>query len=502
MGEDGSIRVGARDHTTLRRGTVRLLVVVGMVALAGAGTAVAQQPAFAPVPGSPFATGLSPVSLAFNPDGRSLATANKDGNSVSVFAVSQGGALRPVAGSPFGITSPRSLAFSPTEALLASVGHGGATMFSVSPEGALSPVAGSPFAAGSIPTSVAIRPDGRLLAIANSDSDDISVFSVAAGGSLTPSPGSPFKTLKGSRPFAVAFSPGGNLLAVTNYQFHAVSMYSVSSDGALSQAPGSPYNLGMRGAGPTSVTFSPDGRLLATANFVSSTVSEFSVAADGKLNQVDGSPFRAGFLAESVAFSPDERLLATANEGDDNVSLFTVSPFGGLTPLGSPLATGRRPKALAFNRAGTLLAVANGTGNSVSVFGAATGPTTGGRTGRAVGLRQTASSTSITAGGSVRFALTITNSTWTAMRDARTCDALPTGLVLENASPSPRRIDGRLCWTLARLASGRRKTYTLAARALLSTRGALTNHATATAAGATTSESKVTVHVAPGSGRG
>ena len=82
-------------------------------------------PAFAPVAGSPFATGTTPVSVAFSPGGGLLATANLNASTVSVFAVGSGGALTPVAGSPF-VTGngPASVAFSPGGGLLATANAG------------------------------------------------------------------------------------------------------------------------------------------------------------------------------------------------------------------------------------------------------------------------------------------------------------------------------------------------------------------------------------------
>ena len=68
------------------------------------------------------------------------------------------------------------------------------SVFSVSPGGALVPVAGSPFRAGRCPFSVAFSPSGGLLATANAADDTVSVFSVSPGGALTPVAGSPFAT--------------------------------------------------------------------------------------------------------------------------------------------------------------------------------------------------------------------------------------------------------------------------------------------------------------------
>ncbi len=68
------------------------------------------------VPGSPFATGLYPSSVAFSASGNLLATANTGNNTVSVISVGSEGALTAVPGSPFATGSyPVSAAFSVSE---------------------------------------------------------------------------------------------------------------------------------------------------------------------------------------------------------------------------------------------------------------------------------------------------------------------------------------------------------------------------------------------------
>jgi hypothetical protein len=151
-----------------RRGLVRNRVGVLINPTSGALTQV---------PGSPFATGEGPASVAFSPSGGLLATANYD-DSVSVFSVGSSGALTPVPGSPFAgggaaLMGQVSVAFSPGGGLLATTtpgGNGPVTVFSVDQAtGALTPVSGSPFATGQGPTeSAAFSPGGGLLATANS----------------------------------------------------------------------------------------------------------------------------------------------------------------------------------------------------------------------------------------------------------------------------------------------------------------------------------------------
>jgi hypothetical protein len=72
-----------------------------------------------------------------------------------------------------------------------------------------------------------------------------------------------------------------------------------------------------------------------------------------------------------------------------------------------------------------------------------------------------------------------------------------------SASPATRLIDGRECWTIRSLPAGGSRTLVLHAKALMSTHGALINHATATATGTTTArgEAKLTVTPPAASGK-
>lgn len=141
-----------------------------------------------------------------------------------MFSVSAGGALTPVAGSPFTIPgTPLAAAFSPDDALLAVTSHGTSvvSMYAVAASGALTPVPGSPFATGATPRSVAFGP-GRLLVVANYGSNSVSVFSVATSGALTPVAGSPYGA--GNHPTIVAFNPAGGLLATSNLLANDITM--------------------------------------------------------------------------------------------------------------------------------------------------------------------------------------------------------------------------------------------------------------------------------------
>jgi WD40 repeat protein len=367
------------QHLSLWLGRRRLpviwlaaLLVIGAWWLPGGAGALARSPAFSQVPGSPFATGTHPASVAFSPAGGLLATANNHGfdpGTVSVFSVSSNGALTEVPGSPFATGGiAESVAFSPNGWLLAIANYfpEAVSVFSVSANGALSQVPGSPFASPGGPISVAFSPTGGLLATANNGGPSVSVFSVSSSGGLSQVPGSPFATgaTTGDLPFSVAFSPNGRLLATGN-ALGTVSVFSVSSSGGLTLVPGSPFATGGR-----SLAFSPTGGLLATANNGGPSVSVFSVSSSGALTPVPGSPFVSPGWPISVAFSPTGGLLATGH-GAGTVSVFSVFSSGALTPVpGSPFTTGGQSSSVTFSSNG-LLAIANWLDGTVSVFGPA-----------------------------------------------------------------------------------------------------------------------------------
>ncbi len=188
------------------------------------------------VPGSPLTSGVSPVSVAFSADGRTLASANSFDNTVSVFSVD------------------------PTTHMV-------------------SQAAGSPYATGIGPSSVAFGRLGDLLATANvgiqGGSGDTSLFSVdPSTHALTQLASSPFSTGVHSHPASVAFSPAGTTLATANSGNNTASVYAVDpSTHVLTQVAGSPFSTGK---GPDAIAFSPNGQMFATANTPSNTVSLYA----------------------------------------------------------------------------------------------------------------------------------------------------------------------------------------------------------------------------------
>src|SRR6516165_6272500 len=100
--------------------------------------------ALTPIPGSPFAAGLHPRSVAVHPTGKFAYVANRNGKDVSGYMINAS-------------------------------------------TGVLAPVPGSPFGARFGPSSVAVDPSGRFTYVTNFGSNDVSAYTInAASGALTP----------------------------------------------------------------------------------------------------------------------------------------------------------------------------------------------------------------------------------------------------------------------------------------------------------------------------
>ena len=247
--------------------------------------------------------------------------------------------------------------------------------------------------AGDYPYSVAVaefNADGDLdLATANAVSYDVSVLVGGAGASFAAPTGSPFAV--GENPLAVAagdFNGDSDRdLAVANHDSDNISVLVGGAGASFAAAAGSPFPAG--GDGPISVAagdFDGDSRSdLAVANHFSGEVAVLLAEADGSFGAAIG--YDAGDLAASVAvgdFNGDSDLdLASANAGDDSVSVLLGGP-GGSFGAATDYSTGDQPWAVAVgdfdDDLDPDLAVANYGSGSVSVlvggvggsFGAAT----------------------------------------------------------------------------------------------------------------------------------
>ncbi len=270
--------------------------------------------ALSEVPGSPFLAGPNPQALAVSADGQRVFAGNfgdavTPQMSISVFDVASSGALIPVTGSPFAVQLPTAdsmdLAVHPILPFLIATGDlstpgNDVSVFAISEFGALSPVVGSPFRSGSQQgglRNVAISADGKFVFLVNARDlfpnplppcilaspcliDTLGVMRLSESGALTHVPGSPF-AIPNVDPTQsrIAISPDGTLV-FTPYTFEsagatAVAVHRVGTTGAVTAHPGSPFSAGIPRARGLAV--SPSGHFLYVADSANRTISVFSI---------------------------------------------------------------------------------------------------------------------------------------------------------------------------------------------------------------------------------
>jgi 6-phosphogluconolactonase (cycloisomerase 2 family) len=351
------------------------------VAIAGSGG-----PAFVAAPGSPTNTGVDPDSVVFNPNDSLLADTNFTDSTVSVFKVSQTGALTAATGSPNMVgQGPFTADFSPNGSLLVTANYNASnlSMFTVGAGGALSQVSGSPIStgAGTGPSAAIFSPSGGVLAVTELNTDNVQMYTVSGAGALS-AVGSPVSVGAGPPQYTdfAAFSPNGAYLAVVDETTDMATagklyMFSVSSGGVLTAVTGSPYTVGEKA---DSASFSPDGKLLVVANIDSNTLSIFTVASNGQLTATADSPYSTNSPWDAEFGSSG--LLAVLGHNAGTTSVYSVPTSGAsagtLTAVaGSPFSDGSAsgPQWTAFSNSGLLLATANQTPNpgTISVFSVA-----------------------------------------------------------------------------------------------------------------------------------
>jgi WD40 repeat protein len=287
--------------------------------------------------------------MAFAPDGRTLATASSDKTAILWDLTAPGGparAWKQLTGHTGGVNS---VAFAPNGRTLATASWDGTVLlWDLTARGGPARV-GEPLAAdvGAV-LSVAFAPDGRSLATGNANGSATLWDLTAAGGPARV--GEPLTGHRG-RVWDVAFAPDGRILATAGGD-RTVLLWDLA-------VPGTPVRVGQPLTGHTDevyeAAFTPDGRTLATASADDTTIlwDVTDRARPARLRKPLTGHTDAVF---GVAFAPDGRTMATAG-GDRTVLLWDLAAPGPPARVGNPLVghTGA-VYAVAFSPDGRTLA--------------------------------------------------------------------------------------------------------------------------------------------------
>ncbi|HEY6486131.1 MAG TPA: beta-propeller fold lactonase family protein [Candidatus Cybelea sp.] len=143
-----------------------------------------------------YATGYGPADAVLTPKGSYLYVTDGAQANVTAYRVANG-VLTALAGSPFpaGVT-PLGITITPSGTYVYVANSGDATIsgYAITAGGALKTLAGSPFSDGSNtgPTALIADKSGKHLFVTNSNTENIGVFQIKANGALAQVPNSPF----------------------------------------------------------------------------------------------------------------------------------------------------------------------------------------------------------------------------------------------------------------------------------------------------------------------
>lgn len=289
-----------------------------------------------PVPDSPFNIPGGGFDIAVHPSGKLIFAA---GNGVTVFKLNSNGSLTMVPGSPFPLKlSPTGLTVDPSGKYLyasetsydINTGDGASYIDAYQIDeisGALTPVSGSPYEMTSAnPSECGVGPEdiadafGAHLYTADILESAVAGFSIEPStGTLTKISGSPFNAICGDygetqnlyNPESLTVLPTGDYLFGLNGSSDSVGIYAINAgNGALKFVGRTPGSFGGISSGSNFVRSDPSGKFIYAFGFTdngngNSVVVGFSVNhSTGALTPVPGSPLQIPSYGGTLTVTP------------------------------------------------------------------------------------------------------------------------------------------------------------------------------------------------------
>lgn len=248
---------------------------------------VASNGELAELSSSPYATGITPVSLTIESGGNYLYALDTSSSAVSVYRISSStGALTSVQTVYFSNVASVSGPLYAVQAaphkkyLYVSLGSDGTWIYKINSGGTLTYASTVSAPAGGSATSLAFDPDGNYAYQADGE-NNVWAYAVNQSGGLTALAGSPYAV--GTNPVTAAVDPTGKYVYVVNQGSNSVSAFSKSSDGLLTALAGDSRT----GDTPTSVVIESGGKFVFVTNESGSPdVSIFQIQSDGTLSSL------------------------------------------------------------------------------------------------------------------------------------------------------------------------------------------------------------------------